>query len=295
VGVAALTPRMEEAIGSLRGKRLLVKLGGEVMLNSAGLDSLASQLALLSRRGVGVVLAHGGGPQADALAASLGHNVRKVAGRRVTDSDALEVAKMVYAGSINVDILAVLKRHGARAVGLSGVDADLLTVSRRPPVLVSNNDTGAQEWVDYGHVGDIVSVDVSVVELLLAAGYIPVIASLAADRDGSVFNINADTAAAAVASALGVYRLVLVTNVAGIMRDPSDPATLLPRCTPTQIRALVADGTISGGMLPKVHNCLEALKAGVRSVQILDGTPDHPLLLESLVSGNTGTTIVSEE
>src|SRR5215210_1520148 len=178
---------------ALRGERLVVKLGGEVTLNSSGLDSLASQIALLSRGGVGVVVVHGGGPQADNLAARLGHNVRKVAGRRVTDDDALEVAKMVYGGSINVELLAALKRHRASGVGLSGVDGGVVEVVRRPPVFVTNPGTGAQEWVDFGHVGDIASVDISLLELLLERGYVPVVASLAADLEGNIFNVNADT------------------------------------------------------------------------------------------------------
>src|SRR5215210_5267899 len=164
---------------ALRGERLVVKLGGEVTLNSSGLDSLASQIALLSRGGVGVVVVHGGGPQADNLAARLGHSVRKVAGRRITDDDALEVAKMVYGGTINVELLAALKRHGALAVGLSGVDADLITVTRRPLTRVSDAQTGVDEWVDFGHVGDIAGVDVSILELLWQSRYVPVVASLA--------------------------------------------------------------------------------------------------------------------
>jgi acetylglutamate kinase len=282
---------LEDALKTFSGERLVVKLGGEVMLNAPGLDSLASQLVLLSAAGARVVVVHGGGPQADTLAARLGHAVRKVAGRRVTDDDALEVAKMVYGGSINVELLAALNRHYApgspRAVGLSGVDAGLVTVTRRPPMLVEG------EWVDFGHVGDVASIDVSLLDLLLAGGFLPVIASLAADREGRIYNVNADTVAQALAVALGASRLVLVTNVPGILLDPADPSTLLATCTPAQIDALVRAGNISGGMLPKVRNCVEALEAGVRAVQILDGTPARPPLLESLATGKGGTLITN--
>ncbi len=272
-------------------QRIVVKLGGEVLLNSPGLDSLAGQVAALVRDGVGVVVVHGGGPQADALAARLGHRVRKVAGRRITDDDALEVAKMVYGGSINVELVAAVSRHGARAVGLSGVDAGLIRVTRRPPTPVLDPATGTEEWVDFGHVGDVRSVDVWILELLMGAGCVPVVASLAADHQGRIYNVNADTVAQALAVALGACRLVLVTNVPGILRDPSDPASVLPVCTPRDIQAMVAAGAISGGMLPKVHNCIAALRAGVRAVHILDGTLPHPPLLDSIRGGTAGTLV----
>ena len=280
-----------------QGQRLLVKVGGEVALNPPGLDSLASQIALLASNGVEVVLVHGGGPQADTLAAKLGHTVRKVAGRRVTDDDALEVVKMVYGGSINTDLLAVLARHGARGVGLSGVDGGMVTVTRRPPTRITDPATGAEQWVDFGHVGDIVSVDVSLLSLLLNGGYTPVIASLAADTEGNVYNVNADTIAQALATALQVSRLVLLSNVPGILADSTDPATLLPLCSISDLEALVRAGAISGGMLPKVQNCIDALSAGVRSVHILNGALNRPPLLESLQTDpdsgmRTGTLIV---
>lgn len=271
---------------------VVVKLGGEVMLNSEGIDSLAADIACLSRDGTGVIVVHGGGPQADALAARLGHTVRKVAGRRVTDDDALDVAKMAYAGSINVDLLATLRKHGARGVGLSGVDAGLISVSRRPLTKVKDARTGDEELVDFGHVGDITSVDTTLLELLLQGGYVPVVASLAADDEGNVYNVNADTIAQALAIAVGVTRLVLLSSIPGILRDPSDPTTRIPACTPAEIEALVAHGVISGGMLPKVQNCIDALRAGVASVQILDGTVAHPQLIEALKGESAGTLIV---
>jgi acetylglutamate kinase len=234
---------------------------------------------------------HGGGPQADAVAERLGHRVRKVQGRRVTDDDALEVAKMVYGGSINIDLLAALKRHGARGVGVSGVDAGLIAVTRRPPRLVRDPATGAEQWVDFGHVGDVQSVDVSLLELLLREGYVPVVASLATDAEGRLYNVNADTVATSLAVGLGAGRLYLVTNVPGILRDPSDPSTLIAECNQEEVEALVQAGVITGGMLPKVQNCTEAIKAGVPVVQIVDGTRDRSPLVESLTRGGVGTTI----
>ncbi len=283
------------AISALRGQRVVVKLGGEVMLKGEGLQSLAADITHLTRDGVKIAVVHGGGPQADALAARLGHPVRKVGGRRITDDDTLEIAKMVYAGSANVEIVAALKKQGGRGVGLSGVDGNLLLVTRRPLTLVKDPTTDEEEWVDFGHVGDIVSVDTSLLDTLWASGYIPVVAPLAADAEGNLYNVNADTIAQALAIEVGAARLVLVTNVPGILRNPNDPATLIPVTTPAELGALVESGVISGGMLPKVQNCITALRAGVASVQMLDGTTAHPVLLDSLAGGKSGTLVISSE
>ncbi|MDQ6694024.1 MAG: acetylglutamate kinase [Chloroflexota bacterium] len=286
-----VTPQITNALRRIKGKYVVVKLGGEVMLNAEGLDALASDIALLSRQGVRMVVVHGGGPQADRLAQQLGHAVHKVGGRRITDDSALEVAKMVYAGSINIDLLAALRSHGARGVGISGVDGGLITATHRPLTYITNTGTGKDEWVDFGHVGDIISADTSLLELLLRSDYVPVVASLAGDNDGHIYNVNADTVAQVIAVALGAERLVLVTNVLGILSDPADPTSLLPVCDQIDIAEMVDKGAISGGMLPKVHNCLEAISAGVGSVQIIDGTGKHPPLLESLTAGGVGTLI----
>lgn len=264
------------------------------MRNAVGLRAMSADIAFMSRRGVGVVVAHGGGPQADALTRKLGHAVRKVAGRRVTDDDALEVIKMVYGGSLNIEMLAALRASGARGVGLSGVDAGLITVTRRPPTLMRDPQTGGEELVDFGHVGDVASVDVSLLDLLLGAGYVPVVASLAADVEGNVYNINADTVATVLAKAVDAEGLYLVTNVPGILRDPSDPSSLVRSCAASEAKALIESGVVSGGMLPKVQNCLSALRGGVKQVRILDGSKEESLLLQSLVTSNVGTMVMAD-
>jgi acetylglutamate kinase len=284
----------DQALEAYRGKRFVVKLGGEVMQNAVGLRAMSGDIAHMTAQGIGVVVVHGGGPQADALTQQLGHTVRKVAGRRITDDGALEVVKMVYGGTINIEMLAVLRAAGARAVGLSGVDAGLITVTRRPPTLIRDPQTGAEEWVDFGHVGDVASLDVAVLDLLLNAGYVPVVASLAADTEGNIYNINADTVATALAKALDAEGLYLVTNVPGILRDPSDRFSLIPTCTASEAQALIENGTISGGMLPKVQNCLSALRGGVKQVRILDGSKEESLLLQSLLRSNVGTVVVDD-
>ncbi|MDQ2806401.1 MAG: acetylglutamate kinase [Chloroflexota bacterium] len=280
---------MVDGFAAHRGQSYVIKLGGEIMQHAAALDALAADVVALTQGGVRVALVHGGGPQADALAAQLGHTVRKVAGRRVTDDDALAVAKWVYGGSINVELLGALKRHGGRAVGLSGVDGDLITVQRRPLVTVRAAD-GSAEQVDFGHVGDVTAVDGALIETLWAGCYIPVVASLAADPGGAIYNVNADTIATALAVALAATGLLLLTNVPGILRDRTDSASLVTQADAATIQALIADGTIAGGMLPKVQNALDALTAGVAQVQILDGTQSH-CLRDSFLHAGLGTTI----
>lgn len=283
------------SLESYRGKRFVVKLGGEVMQNSIGLRAMSADIASMVANGIGVVVVHGGGPQADALTQKLGHTVRKVEGRRITDDNALEVAKMVYGGTINIEMLAALQAGGAKGVGLSGVDGGLIIVTSRPPTLVRDPQTGSEELVDFGHVGDVASVDVSLLDLLLGAGYVPVVASLAADTEGNVYNINADTVATVLAKALDAEGLYLLTNVPGILRDPSDKSSLISVCTTSEAKALIESGAISGGMLAKVQNCLSALRGGVKKVCILDGSKEESLLLRSLLSSNVGTVVIDDK
>ena len=274
--------------------RIVVKLGGEILLNAGALDGLAADITALALEGVGVVVAHGGGPQADSLAERLGHSVRKVAGRRITDEGALEVAKMVYRGSANVELVAAIGKHGGHAVGLSGVDASIIRAVRRPPVIYKDSITGVETLVDFGAVGDITAVNTDLLALLLERGYVPVLASLCADEEGNIYNVNADTLAQVVAVALGADRLIMLTNVAGILRDYRDPTTRIPTCNLAEVQVLVAGGIISGGMLPKVQNCIEAINAGIPAVQIVDGTA-RPSLLRDAVEGKSVGTIMTHD
>ena len=280
-------------LGAFRGERFVIKLGGEVVLNSAGLDALAADIAVLVREGISLTLIHGGGPQADALAARLGHTPQKVNGRRITTDTDLEIAKMAYGGSINLELLGALRRHGVRGVGLSGVDANLLTVTRRPPRLVRDASDGSEALVDFGHVGDIVDVDATVLHLLCAARMVPVVASLAADSDGAIYNVNADSVAASIAGAFDAAKLFLLTNVGGVLADPADPASRWSVLSTADCDDLIAQGVIRGGMLPKVQACLDALAGGVRRTHILNGTLDHSLLLESFTYEGVGTMILN--
>ncbi len=274
-----------------RRQTFVVKLGGEVLADRAVLDNVAMQVALLEALSVRVVLVHGGGPQSSELSRKLGLEPEVVAGRRVTTPAVLEVAKMVYAGQLNVDLLSALRGQQVRAVGLSGVDGGLLTASRRPPVALRDDD-GTDRTVDFGEVGDITGVDPSVLTTLLDAGYVPVVASLAADAGGQALNINADTVAEALTTALDADKLIFLTTSPGLLRDVEDPTTLVAFATPAELEPLLVSGAIAGGMRPKVEACIRAVRGGVRRTHIIDGTEPDSLLMELFTGRGCGTMIV---
>jgi acetylglutamate kinase len=274
-----------------REQIFVLKLGGEVLSSAEALDSIAVQVALLESLSIRVLVVHGGGPQASALSRRMGVEPEIVAGRRVTGPEVLEVAKMVYAGQLNVDVVAALRGHGVPAVGLTGIDGGLVTVRRRPPVEVTD-DEGVTRTVDFGHVGDVEGVDTSLLDVLLPRGFVPVVASLAADAGGRVLNVNADTLAEVLASALGAKKLIYLTGAPGLLRDADDPSSLVAFAAPEDLQAMLASGVVKGGMRPKVEACLRAVNGGVRRTHIIDGRTPDALLLELFTGGGSGTMIV---
>ena len=292
-GIAGLKGTLRY-VRAYRDHVFVVKLGGEVVKDDHALDGVAAQVSLLHSLGIRIVVVHGGGPQATALTRRLGAEPVIVAGRRVTDDAALEVAKMVYAGTLNTDVLSALRAHQLQAVGLSGVDAELLTARRRPPVTVVD-DAGKSAVVDYGHVGDIMNVDPRVLVTLMDARFVPVVASLAGDNDGNVYNVNADTVAETIAIALRAQKLIYLTGVPGVLRDPRDPASLVTFADPDDLAGLMATGALSGGMRPKVEACIRAATGGVERTHIVDGRVPDSLLLEVFTGAGTGTMIVGRK
>jgi acetylglutamate kinase len=292
-GIAGLKGALRY-VRAYRDQIFVVKLGGDVLSEPETLDGVAGQLALLNSLGIRIVVVHGGGPQATALSRRLGSEPRLVAGRRITDDGALEVAKMVYAGQINVNLLAALRDHRVQAVGLSGVDAELITAHRRPPVTVVD-DTGATVRVDYGHVGDIDRVDPRVLVTLMEARMVPVVASLAGSEGDEVFNVNADTVAEALAVALRAEKLIFLTGAPGVLRDRNDPSTLVTFADPDDLAGLMANGVLSGGMRPKVEACIRAATGGVERTHIIDGRAPDALLLEVFTGAGCGTMIVGRK
>ncbi len=279
-------------IQRFKGKIFVVKFSGKVTEERATLFSLAEEVALLHNVGIRVCVVHGGGKQLSELAAQLGVEQTIINGRRITDDATLDMAKMVFAGKINTEILAALRSTGAPAVGLSGIDGNLVEAVRRPIGEVFNHATGASETIDYGHVGDVVEVNTGVLQVLLTNDYLPVVASLAADAQGGVFNINADTLAAEIAVHLQAEKLVLLGDTDGIYLDPRDSATKLSRLTADEAARLIAEGTASGGMIPKLQSITRLLERGVHSAHIINGNRRNSLLAEVFTDEGTGTMVV---
>lgn len=278
-------------VRAYRDKTFVVKLGGEVLADQRALDNLATQLALLSSLGIRIVVVHGGGPQISRLQRRLGQEPQMIAGRRITDDAALEAATMVFAGQVSTQVCSALRQHGVAAVGLTGVDAELITASRRPPTMV-RDDQGQERLVDFGHVGDVSTVDPRLLEHLVAARFVPVVGSLAGDHQGRVFNVNADTVAQVLATALCAEKLVFLTGAPGVLRQRDDPATLISFADADDLQPLLADGSISGGMRPKVDACLRAVASGVVRTHVIDGRTPDALLLEVFTGSGVGTMIV---
>jgi acetylglutamate kinase len=292
-GIAGLKGALRY-VRAYRDHVFVVKLGGDVLSEPEILDSVAGQLALLSSLSIRLVVVHGGGPQATAVSRRLGLEPRMVAGRRVTDDSALEVAKMVYAGQINVDLLAALRDHRVQAVGLSGVDAELITAHRRAPVSVVD-DSGTTVKVDYGHVGDIARVDPRILLTLMDARMVPVVASLAGGEGDEVYNVNADTVAESIAVALRAQKLIFLTGAPGVLRDRNDPSSLVTFADPDDLAGLMANGALAGGMRPKVEACIRAATGGVERTHIIDGRAPDALLLEVFTGAGCGTMIVGRK
>lgn len=288
---------LQQAVPYIRmykGKTFVVKVGGRVVGKREALDALVEDVCLLQQVGVRVVLVHGGGEQATELSKKLGLVPEIVAGRRVTDAKTLEVAKMVYGGSLNVDILSTFRAHHTAAVGVSGVDAGLIVAKKRPMKLVEPTPGAAPVAVDYGFVGDIERVDPKVLLALLDAGITPVVACLGADAEGSVLNINADSVAESIAGALKAEKLVVVTDTEGLLEDVKDPASLVSYADIEKVEEMKKTGKIAGGMLPKIDACVKALKNGVRRTHIINGLKAGALMREIFTNAGCGTMIVEK-
>lgn len=292
-GIAGLKGALRY-VRAYRDRVFVVKLGGDVLSDAGILDGVSAQLGLLASLGIRLVVVHGGGPQATALSRRLGVEPSIVAGRRVTDDTALDVAKMVYGGVLNTDLVAALREHRLQAVGLSGVDADLITARRRPPVSVVD-DAGKTRTVDYGHVGDIERVDPRVLQTLVEARFIPVVASLAGDDEGNIYNVNADTVAESIAVATQAMKLIFMTGAPGVLRDRNDPSSLVTFADPDDLTSLMASGALVGGMRPKVEACIRAATSGVERTHIIDGRAPDALLLEVFTGAGCGTMIVGRK
>jgi acetylglutamate kinase len=273
-------------IRRFHGKLVVVKYGGNAMTDENLKQSFAEDVVLLKLVGLNVVVVHGGGPQIEQLLAKVGKKGEFVQGMRVTDAETMDIVEMVLAGQVNKEIVELINQAGGRAVGLTGQDGGLI---RAKKLLIDNKEKPGEQ-IDIGQVGEITSVDPAVIQTLNASGFIPVIAPIGSGYKGETFNINADVVAGKIAEIMKAEKLVLLTNTAGVL---DKAGKLITGLTAREIDDLFADGTLSGGMLPKISSALDAAKAGVNSVHIIDGRVDHALLLEIMTDHGVGTMIKS--
>jgi acetylglutamate kinase len=274
-----------------KNKVFVIKAGGAVFSDEVSTRALIEQVAILHQVGIKTVLVHGGGPQLDHLQASLGIETQMINGRRVTDQRSIEVTSMVLNGLINTRILGICRELDIEAIGLSGVDAGLIRAHKRGPVPVA---AGSSDTVDYGFVGDIDSVNVAVIEKLLADGLMPVVSPLSADSTGTLLNINADTVAAALGGALSAEKLVLCTGAPGILERPLDPGSVISYTDIKGLRRLRDAGSLTHGMLPKATAIENAIRGGVRRVHVISYKSADSLLAEIFTNEGTGTLVVAD-
>ncbi len=268
-------------IKNYNGKIVVVKYGGNAMVNEQLKQQVMEDIVLLWLVGVKVVLIHGGGPEISETMKKLGKEAVFIDGLRVTDQETVDIVQMVLAGKVNKNLVNLLQTKGGHAVGVSGIDGGIIEAKVKDERL--------------GFVGEITKIRTQPITDMLEKNYIPVISTVASDREGAVYNINGDTAAAYIAGALGAERLIMMTDIAGVLRDKDDPSTLIPSLTVSEARALYDEGVISGGMIPKVDCCIEALEHGVQNVAIMDGRVPHSILMELLTDEGAGTMVTGDK
>ena len=257
------------------GKTVVVKYGGNAMISEELKEQVMEDIVLLSMVGIKVVLVHGGGPEMSELMKRLGKKPEFVDGLRVTDMETVEIAEMVLAGKINKSLVNLLQMKGGRAVGLSGIDGQMIRAEFKNEQL--------------GYVGEITKINAKPITTMLEAGYIPVVSTIGCDKKGNIFNINGDTAAGRIAPAVGAVRLIMMTDIEGIRQDPEDPNSVIRELKISDAEAMIESGIISGGMIPKVRCCIDALNEGVRASVIIDGRVPHATLMEILTNEGAGT------
>ena len=268
-------------IKEYNNKIVVIKYGGNAMVNEDLKAQVMEDIVLLWLIGVKIVLVHGGGPEISELMSKLGKKPEFVNGLRVTDKETVDIVQMVLAGKVNKTLVNLLEMNGGKAMGISGMDGRLIEAKMRDERL--------------GYVGDITNINIAPVTDLLDRGYIPVISTIGCDAQGNAYNINGDTAAAYIAGAMNAERLIMMTDIAGILRDKDDPSTLIPHITLSEAEQLKQEGIISGGMIPKVDCCIEAIHKGVKNVIIMDGRVPHSILMEILTDEGAGTMVKGDK
>ena len=268
-------------IKKYNGKIVVVKYGGNAMVNEELKEQVMQDIVLLWLIGIKVVLVHGGGPDIDDIMTRMGKEPRFVDGLRVTDRETVDIVQMVLSGKVNKTLVNLLESKGGKAMGISGMDGRLIEAEQKDERL--------------GYVGSVTRINTDPINDLLEKGYIPVVSTIGCDREGNAYNINGDTAAAHIAGAIGAHNLIMMTDIAGVLRDRNDPSTLIPRITVSEAQSLRREGIIDGGMIPKVGCCIEAIYKGVQQVIIMDGRVPHSILMEILTDEGAGTMVVGDK
>ena len=271
-------------------KKVMIKYGGHAMVDDEAMDSTARDTVLLKYVGMQPIVVHGGGPEITRSMKKLGKEPKFIKGLRVTDEETMSIVKMVLVGNINTDIVSQICLHDGKGAGLSGKDNKLIQASKTMHH-IKDEETGEIEEIDLGLVGEIKKINPEILEMYTENGFIPVVSPIGIADDGTTLNLNADTVAGAIAGEMDAEKLIILTDVPGVLRDPNDPSTLIQKIHVDEVPKLIEEGVITGGMIPKIETCVEALNNGVKSAHILDGRIKHTLLLEIFTKEGIGTMI----
>jgi len=272
-------------------KKVMIKYGGHAMIDSNAMSSTARDTVLLKYVGMEPMVVHGGGPEISRSMNKLGKEPKFIGGLRITDSETMDIVKMVLVGKINTDIVSKVCLHGGKGIGISGKDNQLIKAQKKAPHVMMDNLTGEEITVDLGLVGEIESVNTEIMEMLTENNYIPIVSPIGVDATGETLNLNADTVAGDIAAKMEAEKLIILTDVPGILEDPNDPETLIKRVKVDEIKDLIDNGIVKDGMIPKVLTCVNAVENGVKSAHIIDGRIQHSVLLEIFTTEGIGTMI----
>lgn len=277
-------------IKKFHDKKIMIKYGGHAMIDENAMSSTARDTVLLKYVGMQPLVVHGGGPEISRSMDKVGKEPKFINGLRVTDAETMDIIKMVLVGKINTEIMSKICLHGGKSLGITGKDSFLVESSKKEPTKVKH-DNGEVLEVDLGYVGKIDKINTKLVDDLTSNDYIPVISPIGIDKEGNSLNLNADTVAGSIASAIDAEKLIILTDVPGLLADPDDPESLIRRIRTDELRELIHDGTIAGGMIPKIETCINAVENGVKTAHILDGRLNHSILLEIFTKHGIGTMV----
>lgn len=272
-------------------KKVMIKYGGHAMIDASAMSSTARDTVLLKYVGMNPMVVHGGGPEISRSMSKLGKKPQFIGGLRITDQETMDIVKMVLVGKINTDIVSEVCLHGGKGVGISGKDNHLIKARKKAPHIMFDNTTGEERTVDLGLVGEIENVNPEIIEMLASNDYIPIVSPIGVDDNGTTLNLNADTVAGDIAAEVDAEKLIILTDVPGILSDPKDPESLIKRVKVDELKDLIDGGVIKDGMIPKVGTCINAIENGVKSAHIIDGRIQHSVLLEIFTKKGIGTMI----